>query len=415
MELNINGYKYDRNSRDLIYTTRDCEYYRDCGDPLRQNLYELCVVGTYTPESIFYQCSPYFVLNDIFFVCACLYEDETPEQNIDSLQKYLGWTHFKEKDSPLWNDHCFIYACVVAVLEAQKILPQKLQLFVEAAKKCVAATHWAARFEKGRQEVYAKLCGTGDTPQKYETDLLPDVSFMSKTYVGDCDHQSARVLLSRVRDEEECKKAIYCLRDGERELMEEDPEWKSDITFTDGFCAELRAELEATHRIGKEPYNPQAAKKQPSDKEQIAQLRQQLAAKEEEIKKLTKENETLRNAPQTAPTTDKDAKIAQLTKDNEELKEKLKTAGEEYVCRIVADELKGTEKMSDGVRSKKYDKMEFLLTMKGVPEKAKDAIKALLISNNSDAPQTTINNFNGPVGQVANNIEEQHITKEKKQ
>ena len=68
-------------------------------------------------------------------------------------------------------------------------------------------------------------------------------------------------------------------------------------------------------------------------------------------------------------------------------------------------------------QKEKYNAIKGLLEVDSVPRKAKTAIKALLRASKkeSGAPQTTINNFHGPVEQVANNIEEQHITKEKKQ
>lgn len=425
--ININGYEYQ--STYLLFSPRSVSYYRGSSDPLTRRLYAALNAESVKEVSPFYSRDAGILLNNIFFVCACLFEDRDPKRQID---KHLGWTTMEAdedyRELPLYYTLakycCALYSCVLTVLAVQRELPKKVRDFMQAAQQKIVESRWANDFRRAQATILKALDGDDGTPQLYDTDLRPSVSLEGLRWIAEnypvemepfLTPDGIRMVLSRIRDAEERTAAINLFQRQQRLSTTADPiyDWV-------GFFAGLRTELQQTSKTEQESATDQEPPA--PEPEQTAQLQQQLAENDALIAKLQQEIEELKNAPKsqaptedTAETASLKQKIEDLGKTIEDLKKQLKTAGEEYVCRIINDELKGTEKMIDSVRFRKYEKMEYLLTMKGVPEKAKDAIKALLISNKSGAPQTTANNFHGPVEQVANNIEEQHITKEKKQ
>ena len=425
--ININGYL----STYLLFSPRSKSDYRDSSDPLTRRLYAALDAESEKEVSPFYHCAADCLLDYIFFVCACLFEDRDPTLQID---KHLGWTTMKAngpyRELPLAflsaKDCCGIYSCVLTVLAVQRELPQKVRDFMQAAQQKIAKSRWAYDFRQTQATILKALDGDDGTPQLYDTDLRPSVSLKVLRWIA-TNRPSAlepfltpdgiRMLLSRIRDAKERTAAIDFFQRQQRLSTTADPsyDWV-------GFFDALRTEQQQT---GKIKYEPATNQEPPApEPEQTAQLQQQLAEKDALIAKLQQEIEELKNAPKSqAPTEDAaetaslKQKIEDLGKTIEDLKKQLKTAGEERVCQVVAEALEGTEDMDKEERKEKYNEIKGLLEVDSVPRKAKTAIKALLRASKkeSGAPQTTINNFHGPVEQVANNIEEQHITKEKKQ
>lgn len=465
MSITINGYEYNRFSRKLLYSQRTDSYYRGNADPLTKRLYEAFEKGKSEPP--FLGISAVFALEDIFFVCACLYEDNGLERNLD---KHLDWIPMKPKKAypnlPLCRDsaqyHCQIYGCVLAVLAVQGDLPEKVQCFMQAAQQKVAKSQWAIDFNKARMSMLQAL-NDGDSPKFYDTDLRPTVvlhkvSYLAESHPNDLEHfltpAGIRMVLSRIRDTEECKESIVVLQQAQRMSA------TADLTQDwDNFFAELREECERTGKIAQTPTQGGNDKKQSDSKQKqtaqlllqlaekdakiailkehnnelaqrekkandncaakdvtIEQLQQQLAEKDAEIARHKKEVEKLKSAENATNEkhSSNDAEIQRLKEEVEELKKRLETAGEEYVYQIIKKELEGSDDMDKDERKEKYKEMEILIGMEGVPEKAIKAIRALKRGGKrKQANSTTINNFNGNVGQVANNVEEQHIAKER--
>ena len=90
--ININGYEY---SRQLLFSPRSKSDYRDSSDPLTRRLYAALDAESEKEVSPFYHCAADCLLDYIFFVCACLFEDRDPTLQID---KHLGWTTMKAND-----------------------------------------------------------------------------------------------------------------------------------------------------------------------------------------------------------------------------------------------------------------------------------------------------------------------------
>lgn len=427
--ININGYEY--HSKDLLFSPRSKSDYRDSSDLLTRRLYATLDDESKKEKSPFYDYIAFILLNDIFFVCACLFEDRDPTLQID---KHLGWTtmeaNVKYRELPLVlyaKECCGIYSCVLAVLAVQRELPSKVRDFMQAAQQKIAKSRWYDDFIRTQATILKALDGDDGTPQLYDTDLRPSVSLRSLRWIA-TNYPSAlepfltpdgiRMTLSRIRDaEKRTAAAIDFFQRQQRLSTTADPSYNWE-----GFFAGLRTELQQTGKTEQESATNQEP---PAPKpEQTAQLQQQLAKKDALIAKLQQEINELKNAPKSQTPTEDAAetaslkqKIEDLEKTIEDLKKQLKTAGEERVCQVVAEALEGTEDMDKEERKEKYNEIKGLLEVDSVPRKAKTAIKALLRASKkeSGAPQTTINNFHGPVEQVANNIEEQHITKEKKQ
>lgn len=427
--ININGYEY--LSKHLLFSSRSESDYRDSSDPLTWRLYAALDAECEKEESPVYFCNTEILLNDIFFVCACLFEDRDPTLQID---KHLGWTtkkaYVKYRELPLFYKLakycCGIYSCVLAVLAVQRELPQKVRDFMQAAQQKIVESRWANNFRRTRATILKALDGDDGTPQLYDTDLRPSVSlkrlrWIATNYPEEMEPfltpDGIRMTLSRIRDAKERTAAIDFF------LIQQCLSTTADPSYDwEGFFAGLRTELQQT---GKIKYEPATDQDPPApEPEQTAQLQQQLAEKDALIAKLQQEINELKNAPKSqAPTEDATEtaslkqKIEDLGKTIEDLKKQLKTAGEERVCQVVAEALEGTGDMDKEERKEKYNAIKGLLEVDSVPKKAKTAIRALLKASKKkpDASQTTINNFHGPVEQVANNIEEQHITKEKKQ
>lgn len=429
--ININGYEYYIDTRIFLHPLRSVSDYRDSSDPLTRRLYAALDDESVKKESPFYGYYADYLLDDIFFVCACLFEDRDPKRQID---KHLGWTTMEAdedyRELPLYyslaKDCCGIYSCVLAVLAVQRELPSKVRDFMQAAQQKIVESRWANDFIRAQATILKALDGDDGTPQLYDTDLRPSVRLKGLQWTAEnrpswlepfLTPDGIRMLLSRIRDAKERTAAIDLFQRQQRLSTTADPsyDWV-------GFFDALRTEQQQT---GKIKYEPATDQEPPApEPEQTAQLQQQLAEKDALIAKLQQEIEELKNAPTSqAPTEDAaetaslKQKIEDLGKTIEDLKKQLKTAGEERVCQVVEEALEGTEDMDKEERKEKYNAIKGLLEVDSVPKKAKAAIKALLRASKKkpDASQTTINNFNGPVEQVANNIEEQHITKEKKQ
>lgn len=334
--ITINGYRYGYWTRELIYSRRDDAYYRNSTDPLTKKLYAALKNEERNFESPFFGMSANQLLDDIFFVCTCLYEDDDLEIDLD---KHLGWISMRYNqiytDSHLSDDlaeyHCNVYACVLAVLGVQKTLPEKVQHFISAVQqKIIRQTLLLANdFMNAREIALDALL-----PQSpYTTNLRPNVNLIGVKHIKNRDvdpddlklfltNEGIRMVLSRIHNTNDCIKAINFLLPVQRISATIDLNQSCEIFF-----AKLREECKRNGKIEKVPTQEEPDEQQATlEQEQITQLQQQIAEKDDIIAQLKKEVESLKNI------------------------------------------------------------------------------------DDKPTVRTTINNFNGNVGQVANNVEEQHIT-----
>lgn len=396
----INNYSYDNEKKQLMYAKRGYAYYRDGDDPLKRKLYAHLTIRTNHKTSIVYNLQSEDILNDVFFVCACIYDDDCPEK--ETKQKYLDWIDLSAFDNyfSYLNDirtryYCYVYACVIAIIDVQETLPTKVKLFRQSATHKILESKWATAWGKHYNNFHNVLFGKGEKTNTYHSDLRPSTNFCILesfsvesllTFYNLNPYRGIRTLLSHFRNTSECQNAIDFFEQDIQHLVRRGSIWKL-YAHSASFFTNLRVELKYTGEIGREPYTvTEPTKSSSSEENQIAQ--QQLTDKDTEIKKLKN-------------------KIATL----EQL---LNTAGKDYVCQVVAEAIEGTDDMDKEERKEKYNEIKGLLEVDSVPKEAKNAIKALLkASKKKSTGSTTINNFNGNVGQVANNVEEQHIAKER--
>lgn len=430
MSITINGYEYDKETRELLYSSRDSSYYSHSKDPLIRNLYATLNRESDKKGSPFYNWFPHILLNSIFYICACLYEDDNPISQIDN---HLGWIELNANQSYCghfadWKarNYGLAYSCVSAVLTVQATLPKKVQAFMQDTLIKIENSHWKDDFKKAQKIVLEALRGNGNQ-QQYQANLKPNVSFNGLKRLVDIhpnnlepflSPEGIRMVLSRIRNAEERKKAIDIFQNAQRLSL------TADLTENwDDFFAELREECEQTGKITQLPTQGGSDKKQREKKANdncaakdvtIEQLQQQLAEKDAEIARHKKEVEKLKSAENATNEkhSSNDAEIQRLKEEVEELKKRLETAGKEYVNQIVNEALEGTEDMAMEDRRAKHNERKGLLEMDDVPKKSKDAIRALLKASKEKSEAGTINIINGPVGQVVNSMEEQHITKE---
>ena len=311
MAITINGYKYDKETRELLYSSRDSSYYCDSTDPLTQRLYEALDKESNKNESLFGTRSACFTLDDIFFICACLYEDNDPNIDID---KHIGTiTDGEYPESPLDGLNaqytCLVYGCVLGVLAVQKFLPNNVNVFMAEAQNRIAKSKWANNFKEARKITTNAVLGDNQRKQ-YETDLYPNVRLSVLHFhankLDPITPSNIRMVLSRIRYKNDCSAAISIFYNVVCLSISAD----LSLNWRDFFAA-LHEELQKKGKIEREP-----------TKEEVTEKETPANEKDAEIARLKEEVETLKTNKEAMEKNikDKDAEIAHLKEEIEKLK-----------------------------------------------------------------------------------------------
>lgn len=292
--ITINGYRYGYWTRELIYSRRDDAYYRNSTDPLTSRLYKSLKDKEKIIKSPLQGMPADWILYEILFVCACLYEED--DRSID-LNKYLNWiainpneSYFESQQCKYAKFYCGVYGYVLAALAAQNTLPEKVKYFMNAAKKKIFSSQWNHTFTEVWNTATNAL-NDGDRQRSYSTDLHPNVNLDAVKYLAGefpsklepfLNPKGIRMVLSRIRNDKEREVAISYLLNAQRLS---DPTQDRESIF-----AELRKEWVQYGKIEHTPIQKETVKKQPApNMNSIAQMKKKLKKKNAEIVQLKRE------------------------------------------------------------------------------------------------------------------------------